>query len=62
MSSASSSRWRPAGTATAGLRDRLVHEYDDIDDAKVFAAVGTILSLSPQYIAAIESSLQKVER
>ena len=42
---------------SAGLRNRLVHEYDAIDDAKVLAAVGTILDLYPHYIQAIESEL-----
>ena len=42
---------------SAGLRNRLVHEYDAIDDAKVLAAVGTILDLYPRYIQAIESEL-----
>jgi uncharacterized protein YutE (UPF0331/DUF86 family) len=45
---------------SAGLRNRLVHEYDAIDDAKVLAAVGTILDLYPRYIQAIESDLTKL--
>ena len=44
---------------SAGLRNRLVHEYEAIDDAKVFAAIGTILDLYPRYIAAIEAYLEK---
>ena len=36
---------------SAGLRDRLVHEYDAIDDAKVFAAIPTALDLYRQYSA-----------
>jgi uncharacterized protein YutE (UPF0331/DUF86 family) len=44
---------------SAGLRNRLVHEYDAIDDAKVHAAVGTILDLYPRYVAAIEGYLAK---
>jgi uncharacterized protein YutE (UPF0331/DUF86 family) len=45
---------------SAGLRNRLVHEYDAIDDAKVLAAVGTILDLYPRYIAAIEGELAQL--
>ena len=45
---------------SAGLRNRLVHEYDAIDDAKVLAAVGTILDLYPRYIQAIEAELTKL--
>lgn len=42
---------------SAGLRNRLVHEYDAVDDAKVLAAVGTMLDLYPRYIQAIEVEL-----
>lgn len=45
---------------SAGLRNRRVHEYDTIDDAKVLAAVGTMLDLSPRYIQAIEAELTKL--
>ena len=45
---------------SAGLRNRLVHEYDALDDAKVLAAVGTILDLYPRYIQAIEAALVKL--
>lgn len=44
---------------SAGLRNRLVHEYDRIDDAIVLAAVGQALTLYPQYVAAIEAYLTK---
>ena len=46
---------------SAGLRNRLVHEYDTLDDAKVLAAVGTILDLYPRYIQAIEAALVRLE-
>jgi uncharacterized protein YutE (UPF0331/DUF86 family) len=54
----------PAGLAaslapSAGLRNRLVHEYDAIDDAKVLASVGTLLELYPRYIQAVEGYLAK---
>ena len=39
---------------SAGLRHRLVHEYDEIDDAIVFAAVRFARSLFPHYIEAID--------
>ena len=43
----------------AGLRNRLVHEYDVIDDAKVLAALGRMLELFPRYIQGIEGHLTK---
>ena len=46
---------------SAGLRNRLVHEYDTVDDAKVLAAVGTMLDLYPRYIQAIEAELVRLE-
>lgn len=45
---------------SAGLRDRLVHEYDALDDAKVLNAVGTLLDLYPRYIEAIETDLTRL--
>jgi uncharacterized protein YutE (UPF0331/DUF86 family) len=42
---------------SAGLRNRLVHEYDALDDGKVLAGVRTILALYPGYIQAIEAHL-----
>jgi uncharacterized protein YutE (UPF0331/DUF86 family) len=45
---------------SAGLRNRLVHEYDALDDAKVLAAVGTLLDLYPRYIHAIEAALVRL--
>ena len=44
---------------SAGLRNRLVHEYDTIDDAKVLGAIATTLELYPRYIQAIEAYLGK---
>ncbi len=51
----------PAGALapSAGLRNRLVHEYETIDDAKVLASVGVLLQLYPRYIQAVESYLTK---
>lgn len=44
---------------SAGLRNRLVHEYEGLDDAKVLAAVATILDRYPRYIHAVEAYLTK---
>ena len=38
-----------------------LHEYDALDDAKILAAVGTILDLYPRYIQAIEAELVRLE-
>lgn len=42
---------------SAGLRNRLVHEYDAIVDAIVLDAVRKAQTLYPQYVAAIERYL-----
>lgn len=39
---------------SAGLRNRLVHEYDDLDDSLVLQAVDKLVRLYPEYVAAIE--------
>ena len=39
---------------SAGLRNRLVHEYDAIDDVVVLRAVGEARRLFRDYVAAIE--------
>ena len=44
---------------SAGLRNRLVHEYESIDDAKVLRAIGTLLALYPRYVQAVEAFLTK---
>lgn len=46
----------------AGLRNRLVHEYDDLDDAVVLAAVAEAGRLFPRYVAAVEAALERGER
>ncbi len=43
---------------SAGLRHRLVHEYDEIDDALVLAAVRTARRLYVPYIEAVEAFLE----
>jgi uncharacterized protein YutE (UPF0331/DUF86 family) len=44
---------------SAGLRNRLVHEYESLDDAKVLASIGALLSQYPAYVHAVESYLTK---
>jgi uncharacterized protein YutE (UPF0331/DUF86 family) len=44
---------------SAGLRNRLVHEYDTLDDDRVLAASATLLEQYPRYIQAIEAHLGK---
>ena len=42
---------------SGGLRNRLVHEYDEIDDAIVLEAVAEVKSLFHRYAAEIERHL-----
>lgn len=44
---------------SAGLRNRLVHEYEALDDAKVLVPIGTLLELYPRYVQAVEAYLAK---
>jgi uncharacterized protein YutE (UPF0331/DUF86 family) len=44
---------------SAGLRNRLVHEYGALDDARVLAAIAVMLDLYPRYIQAVEAHLGK---
>ncbi|MFQ5743875.1 MAG: DUF86 domain-containing protein [Acidobacteriota bacterium] len=53
ISAALAERLAPA----AGLRNRLVHEYDEIDDAIVLEAVGEARREFGEYVAAIERHL-----
>lgn len=46
---------------SAGLRNRLVHEYERIDDRMVFQAVSRTLDLFPRFVQAVSNYLQKVE-
>ncbi len=39
----------------AGLRNRIVHEYDEIEPDKVFEAIGSALSDMPAYLKAVLS-------
>jgi uncharacterized protein YutE (UPF0331/DUF86 family) len=47
---------------SAGLRNRLVHEYDAIVDAIVLDAVRKAQELFPRYVAAIETYLHTQDR
>jgi uncharacterized protein YutE (UPF0331/DUF86 family) len=40
---------------SAGLRNRLVHEYDAIDDSVVYDSVGQAIKLYAEYIGAIKA-------
>jgi len=46
----------------AGLRNRLVHEYDALDDAIVLAAVGEACRGFTAYVAAVERYLERQPR
>jgi len=42
---------------SAGLRNRLAHEYDEIDPKKIFAAIESYLKDTPRYLKNIVKSL-----
>lgn len=44
---------------SAGLRNRLVHEYESLDDATVLASIGALRTQYPTYVQAVESDLIK---
>jgi uncharacterized protein YutE (UPF0331/DUF86 family) len=54
-----------AGEGVSGIwriiwvRNRLVHEYESLEDAKVLGSIGTILELYPRYVQAVEAYLTK---
>ncbi len=39
--------------SAAGLRNRIVHEYDEIDHDRVFEALGNALEDIPRYLSAV---------
>jgi uncharacterized protein YutE (UPF0331/DUF86 family) len=47
--------------ASAGLRNRIVHEYEVLDHTRVFAALSSALTDIPAYIAAVERYLSRLE-
>ena len=46
---------------SAGLRNRLVHEYDDIDSSQVFKAISFALQQYPLYVKQINNYLISLE-
>lgn len=47
---------------SAGLRNRLVHGYERIDDRLVFQAVSRTLDIFPRFVQAVSNHLQKIEQ
>ncbi|MEA3344910.1 MAG: DUF86 domain-containing protein [Chloroflexota bacterium] len=45
---------------STGLRNRLVHEYDELDDAIVFTSIRKTLELYPRYVQAVLLHMQKL--
>lgn len=43
---------------SAGLRNALVHDYADIDDARVHAAIGLVLEGFRDYVRSVRSRLE----
>jgi uncharacterized protein YutE (UPF0331/DUF86 family) len=43
----------------AGLRNRLVHDYDDLDPARVFEALQAARTDIPQYVARVREYLNR---
>ncbi len=43
----------------AGLRKRIVHEYDALDPARVYQAIGPALADVPEYMRAVEAWLSR---
>jgi len=46
---------------SAGLRNRLVHEYEEIDDQIVYKSIQKTIESYTEYIKKIENYLKKVE-
>lgn len=47
---------------SAGLRNRIVHEYDKLDDSIVFTSIRKMLDLYPRYVQAIVDYLAGLEK
>ncbi len=43
----------------AGLRNRIVHEYDEVDERKVYGAVGEALRDIPRYVEHVHRFVEK---
>ncbi len=48
--------------ACAGLRNRIVHEYDELDPALVYSGLKAALKDIPDYLRHIESFLRSIEQ
>lgn len=46
-------------SAAAGLRNRIVHEYEEIDPGRVYEALGRAIEDVPRYVRYITSYLDK---
>ena len=47
--------------ASAGLRNRIVHDYDDIDPAKVYDALQSATKDIPEYLSQVRGYLDGLE-
>lgn len=47
---------------SAGLRNRIVHEYDEVDPAKVFDALQSALTDVPNYVSGVNDFLARQSR
>ena len=47
---------------SAGLRNRLVHEYDDVDDAIVYASVDDAITLYTDYVRIIKNFTDREDK
>jgi uncharacterized protein YutE (UPF0331/DUF86 family) len=47
--------------ASAGLRNRIVHDYDDIDPAKVYDALQLATKDVPEYLSHVRRYLDRLE-
>ena len=47
--------------ASAGLRNRIVHEYDEIDHRRVFEALTAALIDIPRYVSSVEAHLERLD-
>ncbi|MBI4812270.1 DUF86 domain-containing protein [Candidatus Falkowbacteria bacterium] len=48
--------------SAAGLRNRLAHEYDEIDERKIYRSVSRCLKEVPQYLRFIIKFLNKISK
>ena len=48
--------------ACTGLRNRIVHEYDEVDPNRVYEALSSAIQDVPAYLRAVEAYVQRVSR